>query len=128
MAARRATAALADNLTVEDVVDNATHSEGPLRIKSSGKKAERVVLFYIDDEEFSVPAKPGPNVTLKFLDEMRRTGNDMFAALGLLETMLGKEKYTKFLDYEELDQDLLNNVLGQVIDLAMSTVEGPAGK
>lgn len=123
MATRRVTAALAED-TVEETVENS----GPMVIKSSGKKGERVVLFTIDDVEYSVPAKPGPNVTLKFLDEMRRTGNEMFAALGLLEAMLGKEKYQDLLDYEELEDELLGNILEQVVNLAMSRVEGPAGK
>lgn len=121
--ARRVTAALA-----EDAVEETVENSGPMVIKSSGKKADRIVLFTIDDEEFSVPAKPGPNVTLKFLDEMRRTGNEMFAALGLLEAMLGKEKYQDLLNYEELEDDLLGEILEQVVNLAMSRVEGPAGK
>lgn len=109
---------------MEETVENS----GPRVIKSSGKARERVVLFTIDDEEFSVPAKPGPNVTLKFLDEMRRTGNEMFAALGLLEAMLGKEKYQTLLDYEELEDELLSEILEQVVKLAMDRVENAAGK
>lgn len=121
--ARRVTAALA-----EDAVEETVENSGPRVIKSSGKARERVVLFTIDDEEFSVPAKPGPNVTLKFLDEMRRTGNEMFAALGLLEAMLGKEKYQTLLDYEELEDELLSEILEQVVKLAMDRVENAAGK
>lgn len=125
MVARTAKAA---NLAPEGVeeVDNSTG--GPLVIKSSGKARERVVLFTIDEDEFSVPAKPGPNVTLKFLDEMRRTGNEMFAALGLLEAMLGKDKYQELLDYEELSDELLGTILEQVVKLAMDRVEAVAGK
>lgn len=125
MATRRVT----ENL-VEDtaVVDETVENSGPRVIVSSGKARERVVLFTIDDEEYSVPAKPGPNVTLKFLDEMRRTGNEMFAALGLLEAMLGKEKYQDLLNYEELEDELLSDILEQVVGLAMSRVDGPAGK
>lgn len=123
MATRRVTAALA-----EDAVEETVENSGPIVVKSSGKGRERVVLFTIDDVEFSVPAKPGPNVTLKFLDEMRRTGNEMFAALGLLEAMLGKEKYQEFLDYDELEDDLLSDVLEQVVKLAMDRVEDVAGK
>jgi hypothetical protein len=105
-------------------VDNA----GPKVYKSSGKKAERVTLFTIDDKEYSVPVKPGPNVTLKFLDELRRTGNEMFAALALLETMLGKEDYNTFLDWDEMDDDIMSDVLGQVVQLALARVEANAGK
>jgi len=108
----------------EEVVDNS----GPIVVKSSGKKKDRVVLFTIDDVEYSVPAKPGVNVTLKFLNEMRKSGNEMFAALGLLEAMLGEEKYNELLDYEELEDELLGQILEQVVKLAMDRVEENQGK
>jgi hypothetical protein len=108
----------------EETVDNSA----PIAFKSSGKKAARVTLFTIDDVEYTVPAKPGANVTLKFLDELRSTGNEMFAAMSLLETMLGKEKYQEFLDYDEMDDELLSKVLEQVVTLAMARVEDTAGK
>lgn len=111
---------------VEETEDNSTSSV--LSFKSKKEKANRVVLFTIDDEEYTVPAKPKANVTLKFLDELRRTGNEMFAALSLLETMLGKEKYQKFLDWDDLEDEQLSEVLEQVVALAMSRVEGEAGK
>lgn len=117
MATRRANA-------VEETVENG----GPIVVKSSGKARDRVVLFTIDDVEFSVPAKPGPNITLKFLNELRKSGNEMFAALVLLESMLGAEKYEALLDYEELDETLLNDILDQVVTLAMGRVEDAAGK
>jgi len=113
-----------DVTEVEETVDNST----VLSFKSKNGKAARVTLFTIDDEEFTVPAKPGANVTLKFLDELRRTGNEMFAALSLLETMLGKDAYQKFLDWEELEDEQLGEVLEQVVSLAMSRVEEKAGK
>jgi hypothetical protein len=112
----------------EETETEAVDNSGPIVVKSSGKARERVVLFTIDDEEFSVPAKPGVNVTLKFLNEMRKSGNDMFAALGLLEAMLGQEKYDKLLDYDELEDELLGRILEQVVKLAMDRVEETSGK
>lgn len=109
-----------------ETVDNA--ESGPKAYKSTGKKGARVVLFTIDDKEYTVPEKPGPNVTLKFLDELRRTGNEMFAALSLLETMLGKEDYQAFLDWDELDDETMGEVLEQVVQLALARVESAAGK
>jgi len=110
---------------VEEAVDNST---GHIVIKSSGKVAERVTLFSIDDEEYTVPKKPGVNVTLKFLNEMRKSGNEMFAALGLLESMLGEDKYNELLDYDELDDETLGQILEQVVKLAMDRVEETTGK
>lgn len=113
---------------VENVEEETVDNAGPIVVKSSGKKAERTVLFTIDDVEYTVPTKPGPNVTLKFLDEMRRTGNEMYAAMSLLETMLGKEKYQDLLNYDELTDELTGQILEQVIGLAMARVEEAAGK
>jgi hypothetical protein len=113
---------------VEEGTEETVDNSGPKVYKSTGKKAERVVLFTIDDEEFTVPAKPGPVVTLRFLDELRRTGNEMFAALSLMESMLGKEDYAKFLEWEDLDDDTMSEVLEQVVQLALNRVEGTTGK
>lgn len=114
--------------TVTEPTDETVDNSTVLAFKSKKDKADRVVLFTIDDEEFTVPAKPGANVTLKFLDELRRTGNEMFAAMSLMETMLGKEAYQKFLDWEEMEDEQLSDVLEQVVNLAMSRVEDKAGK
>lgn len=114
--------------TVETVPEETVDNSGPIVVHSTGKVPDRVILFTIDDNEFSVPAKPGVNVTLRFLDEMRRTSNEMFAALGLLEVMLGKDKYQELLDFDELDDDLLGKILEQVVKLALDRIEEPAGK
>lgn len=113
-------------VTEEETVDNGTSNV--LSFKSKKEKGARVTLFTIDDEEYTVPAKPSANVTLKFLDELRRTGNEMFAALSLMETMLGKERYQKFLDWDDLEDEQLSEVLEQVVALAMNRVEGDSGK
>lgn len=119
-------AAKKTSVEVEEV--EVSNANGPIVVKSSGKNKERVVLFTIDDEEFTVPKKPGVNVTLKFINEMRKSNNEMFAALGLLEAMLGKEKYDQLLDYDELDDELLGKILEQVVKLAMERVEETSGK
>jgi hypothetical protein len=111
-----------------EAVEEVSNENGPIVVKSSGKAQERVVLFTIDDEEFTVPAKPGVNITLKFINEMRRSNNEMFAALQLLEAMLGKDKYDRLLDYDELDDELLGKILEQVVKLAMERVEETSGK
>jgi hypothetical protein len=109
---------------VEESVDNSA----PKAYKSSGVKGERVTLFTIDDKEYTVPAKPGANVTLKFLDELRRTGNEMFAALSLMESMLGKDDYADFLDWDDMNDDTMTEVLEQVVQLALARVENTSGK
>lgn len=109
---------------VEESVDNSA----PKAYKSNAVKGERVTLFTIDDKAYTVPAKPGANVTLKFLDELRRTGNEMFAALSLMQSMLGKEAYEEFLDWDDMSDDVMTEVLEQVVQLALAKVEDSSGK
>jgi hypothetical protein len=117
-----------------DEVSNAS-GEKPLavRVKKGARTVARVTLFEYEDEqgnvtEFKVPEKPGVNATLKFLDELRRTGNEMFAAMGLLESLLGKEKYTELLEIEDLEDEDLSDILEAVVTLAMNRLEETSGK
>lgn len=114
--------------TVDPETETVENGSGPIVVNSTGTVRDRVLLFTIDDEEFDVPQKPGVNVTLKFLNTMRKTGNEMFAAMGLLESMLGEAKFNTLLDYDELSDELLGQILEQVVKLAMERVDEPSGK
>lgn len=129
--AGRAVKAVADDLP-EDV-SNESSVVGPCRIKKGSKNIRRITLFEYEDEdgevtEFTVPEKPGPNITLTFLDELRKTGNEMFASMSLLESMLGKEKYQELLGIEDLEDDDLAAILEAVVKLAMEKAEEVSGK
>lgn len=114
-------------------VDNNSDVAAPRRIKKGSRKAPRITLFEYEDEdgnvtEFTVPEKPGPNVTLRFLNELRKSGNEMFASMSLLESMLGKEKYEELLDIEDLEDEDLASILEAVVKLAMERAEEVSGK
>jgi hypothetical protein len=114
-------------------VDNNSDVTTPRRIKKGARAVERITLFEYEEEdgtviEFKVPRKPGPNVTLKFLNELRKSGNEMFAAMSLLESMLGKEKYDELLDIEDLEDEDLADILEVVVKLAMERAEEVGGK
>lgn len=128
--AGRTVKAVAD---VPEEVSNENAVVGPRRIKKGARAVSRVTLFEYEDESgevtvFTVPEKPGPNITLKFLDELRRSGNEMFASMSLLESMLGKEKYNELLDIEDLEDDDLAAILELVVKLAMERAEEVTGK
>jgi len=114
-------------------VDNNSDVTAPRRIKKGSRNAPRVTLFEYEDEDgnvtvYTVPEKPGPNVTLKFLNELRKSGNEMFASMSLLESMLGKEKYDELLEIEDLEDDDLAAILEAVVKLAMERAEEVTGK
>ncbi len=105
----------------------------PRVIKKGARGGKRVTLFVYEDEdgrttEFTVPEKPGPNVTLKFLDEIRRTGNEMFASMGLLEALLGKPQYGALLEIEDLEDEDLSAILEAAVSMAMESAEKVSGK
>lgn len=87
------------------------------------KKADRVVLFTIDDTEFDVPAKPGMRIVMRYLNVARKTGNDLYAAQQLVEDMLGEEKWNQFLDWPDFDDKVMNTVIEKCIDIAVKSVE-----
>ena len=94
-----------------------------IELKSNETKGNRVVLYTIDGEEFTIPEKPPFKVALKFMNESKRSGNEMFAALQLLEDMLGKESYDKLLDFDGLNDELLGEILEQCIDRAFPALK-----
>lgn len=99
-----------------------------LRIKSSGTDAEpeRKPLFYIDDEVYTAPAKVGPNVGLKYLRILRTRGEEVGAAF-MLETLLGTEGYEALMDYDELTDDQLAQIIESASKIMMAAVETPKG-
>lgn len=106
-----------------DEVDNST-SGSVLAFKSNAEtKTERVVLFTIDDEEYSVPAVFGTRTVLRFLNDMRKH-SEMTAVLALLEKTLGEDALEKLLDWE----DLSDEIMGQIIDLVVGLVVEEANK
>jgi hypothetical protein len=113
----------------DENMDNETPVEGEvLQFKSKGKKKDRVLLFKIDDEEFTVPKKPGMGTVMRYLNVARKTGNDLFAAQALVEELLGEEAWNKFLNWEDLDDDIMGQVIEKCVNLAVASVEAQKGK
>lgn len=115
------------NLDNETTVET---DEAPvvLEFKSKKGKKDRVVLFKIDDEEFTVPKKPGMGTVMRYLNVARKTGNDLFAAQALVEELLGSEAWDKFLNWEDLDDEIMGAVIEKCVNLAVASVEETKGK
>jgi len=110
------------------VAEDAHTNSRPIIVKSSGEKNDRIVLFTIDDQEFTVPAKPGMKVALKFLNQMKKSDNEMFGMLQLLEDMLGPDQYEALLDYDELSDELVGKIAEQCVTLALGNAQETTGK
>jgi len=83
---------------------------------------ERVPLFYIDDVEYSMPAKIPGNVALKYLRKIRTDGVEV-AGAWLLEEVIGTEAYEALMNYDGLTIEQLNQVIAIVERHALGSVE-----
>jgi hypothetical protein len=95
----------------------------PLRL-SSTKPAdfdEREPLFFIDDQEYTIPKRPRANLSLQFLEQVKTQGTDI-AAAWLMEEMLGTEPYEALMDLDTLEPEQLT----QITELCQKKVLGKA--
>ncbi|MER7814548.1 hypothetical protein [Streptomyces sp. NPDC096153] len=106
----------------------------PVRLssKQSEPKAEdRVVLFYVDDEPYTVPKRIGRNHGLRYLRTARRQGEPI-AAQELLETLIGEDGYEALMNCDDLEDDQLDQIMNRLRDEALGAVEeekqGNAGR
>jgi hypothetical protein len=68
--------------------------------KADKKADQRVPLFYMDDEVYTVPRFPHPAVGLRYLKILHEEG-DGEAQYYLLTEMLGEDGYEALMDFSE---------------------------
>lgn len=89
-------------------------------------EVDRIVLFSLDDKDYYVPAKIGPNVALAYMRDIRRHGIDN-ARAGILERILGREALDALADYDALTEEDLEAVMKAVDKHVLGPLE-KAGK
>lgn len=100
----------------------------PIRIPANDDfQEERVPLFYIGDDEYTIPKTVSPGVALKYLKEAQRHGRDL-ATAPLLTAVLGEEAYEALEESKALSEDQMEWIVNKVLDLALGrkTKEGKA--
>ena len=115
--------AAAKPTTTEDALDFE-----PIRIAANEDVVEeRVPLFYIGDDEYTIPKTIPPGVALQFLREAREHGRDL-ATAPLLTRVLGEDAYEALEQSKALTEDQMEWIVNKVLDLALSreTKEGKA--
>jgi hypothetical protein len=94
-----------------------------VELKSKPNKVEkRVPLFTIDGTEYTVPAKPRPNIGLKYLWDLKIKGEEI-AKADLLAAMLGEDGFAALSNFEDLTADDLEAVMKAVEDIALGEPE-----
>ncbi|MFD9223818.1 hypothetical protein ACFWDI_28395 [Streptomyces sp. NPDC060064] len=95
----------------------------PVRLTSKpDTPADRIVLFYVDDQEYSIPKRVGRNHGLRYLRTMRKQG-EALAAQELLEVLIGEDGYTALMECEDLEDEQLDKIMTRLRDMALGEVE-----
>lgn len=87
---------------------------------------DKLVLFYVGDEPYSVPRRPRPHIALRYISNARKHGDT--AALDiLLEDMLGVAGAEALRNAENITDDQMSEVLRRVQVLAMGSIKEGRG-
>jgi hypothetical protein len=125
-ATRTATARRAKPAPAPAVEEDAGYE--PVRLTSKPEtEKDRVVLFYVDGEPYSIPKKIGRNYGLRYLQTARKQG-EALAAQELLEVLIGEDGYQALMDCDGLEDEALEQIMDQLRDGALGAVEEESGK
>jgi hypothetical protein len=94
--------------------------------RPEGYKEDRVTVFSIDGTDYTVPARPRPNIAVRFLWRQKEAGV-MQAASELLESMLGTEGFKALSEYDDLTDEQFSQVLAIVQKVALGSLEKATG-
>lgn len=101
----------------------ATPSFEPIRIPANDEvPEERVPIFYIGEEEYTVPASIPAGVALEYLRISAAAGSDAAAGV-ILTRVLGEEAYTALEQARGLTGEQLMQIVQLVVDRAMGSLE-----
>lgn len=100
-----------------------------LERSKEGEQAEpeMVTLFKLDGKEYGIPAKPKPVIALRYLNDVRKSGQDV-AAANILATLLGEEAWETLVGYDDLTGEQFQSILATVHEILAGSMEGPAQK
>lgn len=99
----------------------------PVRLTSKPADTDRIVLFYVDDDEYSIPKRIGRNHGLRYLQTMRKQG-EALAAQELLEILIGEDGYEALMNCDDLEDAQLDQIMTRLRDMALGEVEEQEGK
>lgn len=83
---------------------------------------ERVEVFRLGGNIYTMPAQPRVNEALKYLRLVREHGEEHAASM-LLEVMLGEEAYQALLSYDGLKPEHLQTIYTGVAEITLGVME-----
>lgn len=122
-AARKKAAAARPSVTSDPLADFE-----PIRIPADADVVEdRVPLFYVGDDEYTIPRKIAPGVALQYLRQVRESGQEL-ATPPLLIRVLGEDAYMALEQSKAVEEDQLERIVKLIIDLALGQTEKKEGE
>jgi hypothetical protein len=98
-----------------------------LRSVPGRPEPERIDAFSINGKVYSINPKPKTNAALKYVHLARTRGNEI-AIDFMLETLLGREGYEALMDFDDLSEDQLEQVITAASKIMAGALENPKGK
>jgi hypothetical protein len=100
----------------------------PIRIVADEDVVEeRVPLFYIGDDEYTIPKEIPKSVALQYLRQAAERGHEL-ATAPLLIRVLGEDAYEALEQSKGLKDDQLEKIVDIIVSLALGKQEGKEGK
>lgn len=100
----------------------------PIRIAANEDVVEeRVPLFYIGDDEYTIPTNIPRGVALQYLRQAGEVGHEL-ATAPLLIRVLGEDAYLALEESKGLTGEQLNSIVDIIVKEALGEQEGEKGK
>jgi hypothetical protein len=99
----------------------------PVRIVRSGKPTNRVVLFSIDDVDYTIPDPIPGSYAVKFLQQLREVEFQV-ALMRMVDEILGRDAVDALAACDDLTGDDLKAIFDVVGERLMGVVEQAQGK
>lgn len=97
-------------------------------LKSVPDRAEtRILAFEIDDAQYSIPASVPTNKALRYAHISRTQGTEAGIDF-MLETLLGVEGYEALMNFDDLTEENLLDVIRKCQEVMTGAIETPKGK
>jgi hypothetical protein len=98
-----------------------------LRSAINPPEGQRVPAFSINGTVYTIATRPKTNAGLKYIHLARTKGQEI-AVDFMLETLLGTEGYQALMDFDDLTEQNLTDVITAASKIMLGAVEGPKGK
>lgn len=116
-------------LEVDPGLKNAGQSPNIVSLRSAinPPEGERIPAFAINGTVYTIATRPKTNAGLKYIHLARTRGQEI-AVDFMLETLLGKDGYQALMDFDDLTEKDLTDVITAASKIMLGAVEGPKGK